>query len=138
VNAVWTCLPVSQKKRQTNIQKQEAVLNKMLPASDSQMNTEEQAIYLEYKKALTKENRRQLKNTHDFLLQVCAIQCVPKDPTPHMPEYPVAETVANMNEKIRRRNKGKTKEVLITPPLTVQWVQFCFLERFAMIVTKNP
>jgi hypothetical protein len=47
-------------------------------------------------------------------------------------------TVAYMHTKIKETVNNKIQEVQLHPPLTVQWVKFCFVPKFVNILSSNP
>jgi hypothetical protein len=117
--------PIQKKKGVTNARKQEAILNRKFPPADGQMTEAERLDYKAFKSECTSQAKDALEATDKLMMQVCTLQYMPRDRTPIFPDYPHGK-VAYVNAKVRSKKKGRVVETMVSPPVTVQWVKYCF------------
>jgi hypothetical protein len=120
----------------THIRNQERKLNLMFPKSNSEMNQDDKKQYKEYLRSLPSVHRKKRRVIDNFVPQICALQYIPRDRR-WSPQY-TQGTVAYFNAKVKGKKAGKQGETLIKPPLTVAWVNFCFVKKYVDILVQDP
>ena len=102
-------VPIQKKKGVTNNRRAEEVLNRRFPRQGGEMTNEETLEYETFKSERTPEVRKTLEETDTLLLQLCALQYIPRDHTPIHPHFPYGK-VAHVNAKIRGKKKNRHTE----------------------------
>ena len=97
-------LPIQDTKGATNNRKAEGVLNRRFPRQGGEMTNEETLEYETFKSERTPEVRKTLEETDALLLQLCALQYIPRDGRPIHPHFPYGK-VAHVNAKIRGKRR---------------------------------
>jgi hypothetical protein len=116
------------KKGATIIRKQRQLLMKKFPDSNGELTKEEKGAYKAYKNTLSPERKKELEDRDGLVDQPCVLQYISRNPRPTL-NRPYG-TVSYVNAKKLVRGRGqhaKLIEVMVDPPLTLAWVQFCFV-----------
>ena len=127
------------KKGQTVDRHQKKLLNEKFPAADSKMTPAELAEYAAFKETLPDEEKVSLEQTDTLVTQICALQYIPRNPKTSF-RYPHG-MVAYMNAKKMVKGPGahgKPTTRVVNPPLTMEWVRFCFKPAYIRLVMKYP
>ena len=125
------------RKGQTVDRKQEEVLGRRFPKAEGQMTAEETVDYESWKTEWKPGVKASLEATDAFLKQVCTLQYIPRDPKPDGLYYPNGK-VAYFNAKTKKKVRNKMVEILVQPPVTVQWVKFCFKPGYVNLLMEHP